>query len=99
MANNEDSKSENNRLKTISYDPLKVDGLYYRGWIKSFNPKSGYGFIETVAGENVFFYAEQVRLEGKYNRRSDIQPGKKVGFDVGWADRGLRVCKMNIYEE
>ena len=99
MEKDEGSKPDTLRLKTISYDPLKVGGLYYRGWIKSFNPKSGYGFVETVGGDDVFFYADQVRLEGKYTRISDIKPGKKVGFDVGWADRGLRVSKMNIFRD
>jgi len=99
MDDDDVSKSNTHRIKTISYDPLKVEGLYYRGWIKSFNPKSGYGFVETIGGDDIFFYADQVRLEGKYTRRSDIKPGKKVGFDVGWADRGLRVSKMNIFRE
>ena len=55
MENTDSSKADTLRLKTISYDPLKVDGLYYRGWIKSFNPKSGYGFVETIGGDDIFF--------------------------------------------
>jgi len=77
---------------------LRIEGRYYRGKIARYNPKTGYGFIETPEGKHVFFYADQVRLDGTKNRRSDIQCGVVVGYDVGWTDRGIRVCRMKLYE-
>jgi cold shock CspA family protein len=87
------------RIKYIQADPIKIEGKYYRGRIAKFNPKTGYGFVETREGAHIFFYVDQIRLEGKQSRKSDIQPGKVVGFDVGWTDRGIRVCKMKIVDE
>ena len=95
------SETKQNRVlvKFIQSDPIKIEGKYYRGRIAKFNPKTGYGFVETIEGAHIFFYVDQIRLEGKQSRKSDIQPGKVVGFDVGWTDRGIRVCKMKIVDE
>lgn len=84
------------RLKYIEMDPIKVEGKYYRGRISTFNPSTGYGFVESRNGTQIFFYADQVRLEGPYTKRACIRPGSVVGFDVGWTDRGIRICKMKI---
>jgi cold shock CspA family protein len=93
------SKPNRVRVKYIQQDPAKIEGKYYRGRIAKFNPKTGYGFVETGEGSHIFFYADQIRLEGPQSRKSDIRPGKVVGFDVGWTDRGIRVSKMKIVED
>ena len=95
----EDLNSGSHRIKHSLVDSIKIDGKYYRGRIARFNPKTGYGFVETPKGDHIFFYADQIRLEGERKNRSDIRPGRTVGFDVGWTDRGLRVCKLKIYDE
>jgi len=94
-----ETKANRVRIKYIQSDPIKIEGKYYRGRIAKFNPKTGYGFVETREGAHIFFYVDQIRLEGKQSRKSDIRPGKVVGFDVGWTDRGIRVCKMKIVDE
>lgn len=94
-----ENKPNRVRVKTIDLDPVKIEGKYYRGRIAKFNPKTGYGFVETREGSHIFFYADQIRLEGDQTRRSDIRPGRTVGFDVGWTDRGIRVCKMKIVDD
>ena len=87
------------KLKTIHPDPVRLEGKYYRGRIAKFNPSTGYGFVELAEGTHIFFYVDQIRLEGDRINKSDIRPGKTVGFDVGWTDRGIRICKMKIYDE
>jgi len=87
------------KLKNIHFEPEKIEGKYYRGRIAKFSPLTGYGFVELTTGTHLFFYFEQLRLEGEHNRRSDIRPGKTVGFDVGWTERGIRICKMKIYDD
>lgn len=94
-ANNKGNRS---KIACIRLEPVKIEGKYYRGRIAKFNPKTGYGFVETDRGTHIFFYADQVRMEGRQTRKADIRPGKVVGFDVGWADRGIRVCKMKIMD-
>ena len=91
--------STRKNFKNIQLDPVKIEGKYYRGRIAKFNPNTGYGFVEMPRGTHIFFYADQIRLEGDQIRRSDIRPGRIVGFDVGWTDRGIRICKMKIYSE
>ncbi len=87
------------KLKTIKMDPVRVEGKYYRGRIARFNPKTGYGFVETFQGNHIFFYFDQIRFVGAQAKRSDLKAGKVVGFDVGWTDRGIRVCKMKLVGE
>jgi len=87
------------RVKYVHCDPIRIEGKYYRGRIAKFNPKTGYGFVEDGDGSHIFFYADQIRLEGSRTRKSDIRPGRVVGFDVGWTDRGIRICKMKIVEQ
>ena len=86
------------RNKILESSLLRIDGRYYRGKIARYNPKTGYGFIETPEGKHIFFYADQVRLDGTKNKRSDIQCGAVVGYDVGWTDRGIRVCRMKLFD-
>jgi cold shock CspA family protein len=77
----------------------RIEGKYYRGRIARYNPKTGYGFVETPEGKHIFFYADQVRLDGTKRRKADIQRGLVVGYDVGWTDRGIRVCRMKLYDK
>jgi len=91
--------SKNKIIKYIQMDPQKIEGKYYRGRIAKFNPTTGYGFVESQNGTHIFFYADQIRLEGQQSHKSSIRPGKVVGFDVGWTERGIRVCKMKIFND
>lgn len=75
---------------------FRTEGKYYWGRIARYNPKTGYGFVETPEGKQIFFYADQVRLEGMKNKKSDIQCGVVVGYDIAWTDRGIRICKMKL---
>ena len=65
-------------FKNIQLDPVKIEGKYYRGRIAKFNPSTGYGFVEMPRGTHIFFYVDQIRLEGDKIRKSDIRPGKTV---------------------
>jgi hypothetical protein len=52
--------------KPFQKDPPKIEGKYYRGRIAKFNPTTGYGFVEAQKGTHIFFYADQVRMEGDH---------------------------------
>jgi cold shock CspA family protein len=86
-------------MKRIPMNPSRIDGKYYLGRIAKYNPSTGYGFVESQKGMQIFFYADQIRLEGTQTHKSSIQPGKVVGFDVGWTDRGIRISKMKIFPD
>jgi len=87
-----------NRLWPILVDPDRIEGKYYRGRIVRFNPRTGYGFVATPSGSHVFFYLDQVRLEGEKASKREVQAGRLVGFDVGWTSRGLRISKLKLIE-
>ncbi len=80
-------------------DSRRIEGKYYRGKIARYNPKTGYGFVETPEGKHIFFYADQVRLDGTKRKKTDIQRGLVVGFDVGWTDRGIRISRMKLFDK
>ena len=86
----------NEKDHLIEMQSPRLEGRYYRGRIAKYNPKTGYGFVETPKGTQIFFYADQVRLEGTSKKRSDIRPGVLVGYDVAWTDRGVRISKMKL---
>lgn len=87
-----------NRPWPILVDPERIEGKYYRGHIVRYNPQTGYGFVATRSGSHVFFYLDQVRLEGEKVSKRHVQAGLLVGFDVGWTSRGLRISKLKIIE-
>lgn len=53
------------------------------GRIKWFDPDKGYGFIIRPTGEDLFFHHSEVKGEP-----SALEPGSKVGYEVGENDRG-----------
>lgn len=91
-------EDRSNGPRPILVDPERIEGKYYRGRIVRFNPKTGYGFVATPSGSHIFFYLDQVRLEGAKASKRDVQAGLVVGFDVGWTSRGLRVSKLKLME-
>lgn len=87
-----------NRLWPVLVDPERIEGRYYRGRIVRFNPRTGYGFVATPSGSHLFFYLDQVRLEGENASKREVQAGRLVGFDVGWTSRGLRISKLKLID-
>ena len=87
------------KLKYIHADSPKIEGKYYKGRIARFNPVTGYGFVESYKGEHIFFYLDQIRLEGENTSKSSVRQGRTVGFDVGWTEKGIRVNKMKIFAD
>ncbi len=94
----ERTMNPNEKESSQSSQPSLIEGKYYRGRIAKYNPKTGYGFVETPEGTHIFFYADQVRLEGAKKRKADIHPGLLVGYDVAWTDRGIRISKLKLLE-
>jgi cold shock CspA family protein len=86
------------KLQYIQGDSPRIEGKYYKGRIARFNPVTGYGFVESHKGTHIFFYVDQIRLEGKHSHKSCVRQGRTVGFDVGWTEKGIRVNKMKIFQ-
>ena len=55
----------------------------------------GTGILRTGSGREVRFTVPFVEFLDE-RRIEDLTEGMKVGFDVGWTSRGLRVTKIKI---
>lgn len=86
--------------------PEPVDGgavpPYYEGRIVRFSPARGVGVLRSAGGREVFFDTAflEVAGVGRGSRAAAVlEEGLRVGFDVGWTSRGLRVTWMRRLEE
>lgn len=56
------------------------------GTVKWFNPRKGYGFIETVDGQDVFVHYANISGQGF----KALKEGDSVSFDIVEGEKGLR---------
>lgn len=63
------------------------------GKIKMFDYHQGYGFIETDAGEDVYFSARDIHPKFKNQQPRE---GMKVGFDVKREMKGDRAVNVRF---
>jgi cold shock protein len=63
------------------------------GKVKWFNPRKGYGFIETLDGHDIFVHYSTIHSEGF----KTLSEGDPVSFDIVDGEKGPRaenvVCK------
>jgi hypothetical protein len=70
-------------------------GRYYRGVIKKLFVGSGTGVVLSDTGREIPFIAPHVLLTGEVERFANLREGMRIGFDVGWTSRGLRVTLIH----
>ncbi len=76
--------------------------LHYVGRVVRFSPPRGVGAIRSDTGREVGFDVRflEVAGVGRGKRAGEmIEEGLRVGFDVGWTSRGLRVTWMRPLDE
>lgn len=76
--------------------------LHYVGRIVRFSPPRGVGAIRSDTGREVAFDVRFLEVSGAGHgkRAADaLEEGLRVGFDVGWTSRGLRVTWMRPLAE
>ncbi len=65
------------------------------GKVKWFNPRKGYGFIETLDGRDIFVHYSSIRSEGF----KTLAEGDAVSFDIVDGEKGPRAenveCKKS----
>ena len=76
-----------------------AQGAYYRGVISRvfYGSESGTLTSET-SGRTYQFRQPSVRIIGPIPRVDGLREGMRVGFDLGWTSRGLRVSVIRVYE-
>lgn len=74
-------------------DPLS---RYYQGTILRLYPGSRAGVVRTGNGRDIPFALADVRLIGTDATFASLREGMRVGFDLGWTSRGVRVTTLRI---
>lgn len=69
---------------------------FYVGTIRRLFPSAGLGMVRSDSGREIPFAAVHVVINGTVHRFDDLREGMRVGFDVGWTSRGLRVTVINV---
>ena len=71
---------------------------FYAGVIKKLYLGSGMGVVRSASGREIPFAAVHVILTGSIARFEDLREGMRIGFDVGWTSKGLRVTVLHTGE-
>ncbi len=77
--------------------PSEAGPIAYVGTILRWAPGSGTGVVRSASGRDIPFDLEHVIVLGELMagpRSYALSNGLKVGFDLGWTSRGLRVTKL-----
>lgn len=73
------------------------DDLFPKGTVVDFYPKQGIGRIKTDRNGVLEFSLGQVELIGEKARALNIAAGARIGFDVSWTSKGLKISKIKVY--
>ncbi len=62
----------------------------YKGQVRWFNPKKGYGFIDMDGGESVFVHFSDIEGEGY----KTLYEGEVVEFEIVETDKGKKAVHV-----
>ena len=68
--------------------------LHYLGHVARFSPPRGVGSVRSDSGREISFDVRFLEVFGVgrgRHARDALHEGMRIGFDVGWTSRGLRV--------
>jgi hypothetical protein len=72
---------------------------FYQGTILRLHPGSRSGTVRTGNGRDVAFLLRDVYILGTTRGFAALREGMRVGFDLGWTSRGVRVTTIRVYED
>jgi hypothetical protein len=72
--------------------------LFYHGVIATVNWSRGTGVVRSGNGRDIPFDFQFVTMLGGKRQIEHLLPGMRVGFDVGWTSKGLRITAIKIYD-
>jgi len=73
------------------------DSAYHQGVITKLFPSNNTGIVRTESGREVPFSYEFVILLGRAQSPLDLKEGEAVGYDLGWAPKGIMITKIKSY--
>lgn len=71
---------------------------FYGGVIAEVNWGRGTGVVRSGNGRDIPFEFPLVVVIGERRRIEHLHPGMRVGFDVSWTSKGLRITHLKIYD-
>lgn len=71
---------------------------FYQGIIERVNWGHENGVVRSGNGREIPFDFAFVTVVGEQRRVESLRAGMRVGFDVGWTSRGLRVTTLKVYD-
>jgi hypothetical protein len=79
-------------------EPTSASERYYRGTVTRVYYGSESGTLTSDAtGREYRFKSPFVQIVGPIPRIDGLREGMRVGFDLGWTSRGLRVTVIRVY--
>jgi hypothetical protein len=91
-------------------DPVAADELerpleerspeerFYCGHILRLSPGRQSGVVRSASGKDIPFTFAFVEMLGERRRFEELHVGTRIGYDVSWTSRGLRVSVMRILD-
>ncbi len=70
--------------------------LYHHGVISKLFPSNNLGVVRTESGREVQFAYDLVLVTGEVTKPTELKEGMKVGYDLGWTSKGLRITKIKV---
>jgi len=79
-------------------EPGSLEERYYRGVVTRVHYGSESGTLTSeVTGREYQFRHPFVQIVGPIPRVDGLREGMRVGFDLGWTSRGIRVTVIRVY--
>lgn len=69
---------------------------FYHGTVHSLQRGAQRGTIRNASGRDIPFTFAHVTMVGPHRRFDDLYEGLRVGYDVSWTSKGLRVSVIRI---
>jgi hypothetical protein len=76
--------------------PVGNGDRFYQGVIHSLQRGAQRGTIRAASGRDIPFVFAYVTMLGPHRNFDDLYEGLRVGYDVSWTSRGLRVSVIRI---
>lgn len=77
-------------------EPAGSGDRFYAGIIARLFAGAGMGIVLADSGREIPFAAAHVVVTGGAQRFDELREGMRVGFDVGWTSKGLRVTTLHV---
>ncbi len=79
-------------------DPVGNGDKFYHGTVHTLQRGSQRGTIRAASGRDIPFVFAHVTMIGAHRRFDDLYEGLRIGYDVSWTSKGLRVSVIRIPE-